>query len=196
MKQVVFAIMVAIPSLLIGWVIGRGQAPGPGEAEAPPRGSASVKRAPAEAPAVEPEPATDDDALLRSVFDRPLAGARVNGELGLYDDKGLFDYINGAAPLYIERGFRRLAAAELALQGGGELTVEVYDMRDPKNATSIFEQERSQSAQGVADWPEALTGPSSFVFRHERYYAKLTAFDTKAEAALAAVAGEVRKRLP
>ncbi len=196
MKHIVFAILVAIPSLLAGWVIGSGQTPGPGEGE---EGCCDCAAAPTAASedgteTVRPE-APDEDALLSGVFAEALAGARINGELALYDDKGLFDYINGAAPLYIERGFRRLAAAELVLQTGGELTGEVYDMREAGNAGSIFDQERSDSAEQVPDWPEALSGPRSFVFRQERYYVKLTAFDAAAEAALPAVAREIRERL-
>jgi len=196
MKHAAFAVLVAIPSLLVGWVIGSGQNPGPGEDRAVSCECAGGQKAASEVGTKRAESgASEEDTLLRGVFARPLAGARVNGELGLYDDKGLFDYINGAAPLYIDRGFRRLAAAELVLNAGGELTGELYDMREPKNADSIFEQERSKSADPVADWPEALTGPRSFVFRHQRYYVKLTAFDAAAEAALPAVAAEIRERL-
>ena len=43
--------------------------------------------------------------------------------------------------------------------------------------------------------PEAIVGPMSFVFHHARYYAKLTAFDAKAEAALPVVARSLKEKM-
>jgi hypothetical protein len=113
----------------------------------------------------------------------------------LYDEKGLFDYIDGAAPMYIQRHFRKLGAAEMVSADGGELTCDIYDMTAPENATAIFDAEKSASAKPVAGWPEAVTGKMSFVFRSGRYYAKLTAFDAKADAALPALAAALRTKM-
>jgi hypothetical protein len=68
-------------------------------------------------------------------------------------------------------------------------------MAAPENAQSIFERERSPAAKTVEGWPEAITGPKSLVFRHGRYYAKLTAFDAKAEALLPKVGEALRSRM-
>jgi hypothetical protein len=137
----------------------------------------------------------DEDAVLKGLLGAPLAGVTVKGAVTLYDSKGLFDYVDGAAPIYIERKFRRLAAAEMTTPDGGELTCDIYDMAAPENAKSIFDKERSPAAKAVDGWPEAIMGPKSLVFRNGRYYVKLTAFDAKAEGLLPEVAKGLRGRM-
>ena len=182
MRWIVAALLVAVPVALIAWVVASGRRPLPPEV-APPAASQ-----PAGAKG-------DEDGALKALLAPPLAGATLKEKITLYDSKGLFDYINGAAPIYIERKFRRLAAAEMATPDGGELTCDVYDMAAPENAASIFAKERSSSATPPPDWPEALAGSKSFVFHHSRYYVKLTAFDAKAEAALPELARALRDRM-
>jgi len=120
---------------------------------------------------------------------------RIKDKVALYDAKGLFDYIDGAAPLFIDRGFRRLGAAEMATPDGGELTCDVYDMGSPDNARAIFTKERSPSAKSVPGWDGAVAGPKSFVFHYGKYYVKLTAFDDKAESRLPELAKALKERM-
>jgi hypothetical protein len=68
-------------------------------------------------------------------------------------------------------------------------------MATPENAQAIFDKEKSTTAKFVDGWPEAIAGPMSFVFHHTRYYAKLTAFDAKAEAALPVVARSLKEKM-
>jgi len=135
------------------------------------------------------------DAALRSFFKGAPAGMKVKDKVELYDEKGLFNYIDGGAPLYIKHHFRRLGAAEMSSDGSGELTCDIYDMDGPANALSIFTAEKSSAFKPVAGWPEAHTSPMSFVFHQGCYYVKLTAFDKKAESAMPALAGALRERM-
>jgi hypothetical protein len=155
-----------------------------------PASSLVVASAPASAPvaaskpAVAPKPAAlDEDGKLRALFKLPLAGVKIDGQVKLYDQQGLFDYIDGAAPIFIERNFRKLAAADL-LAGDGSLTCDIYDMRSADNAASIYTKEKSPTATAVAIGDQAHQGSMSLVFRRDRYYVKLTAFDKTAEALL------------
>jgi len=47
----------------------------------------------------------------------------------------------------------------------------------------------------VTDFPDAIAGSMSFVFRSGRYYVKLTAFDAKAEAALPGLAKALKGKM-
>ncbi|MBN2575192.1 MAG: hypothetical protein JXP73_11575 [Deltaproteobacteria bacterium] len=179
MRILVFAVLALIPPALIFALVWEGH-------KAPP-----VERAPAAAKS----PGHEADAALRALFEPAPAGTKIKEKVTLYDEKGLFDYIDGAAPIFIERGYRKLAASELATPEGSDLVCDVYDMAKPENALSIFDKEKSAQAKPVSDWPEAITGPMSFVFHHARYYAKLTAFDAKAEAYLPAVARALKERM-
>jgi hypothetical protein len=178
-----FAILVVlalIPPAFIGFQVWHGhRAPAPA---APVAGKAPITGAAA------------DESLL-ALFKGDLGGAKIKDKIALYDEKGLFDYIDGAAPVFIERHYRKLAAAEMASAEGSDLVCDVYDMAEPANAVSIFEKERSPSAKPVANIPDAICGPMSLVFHAGRYYAKLTAFDAKAEAALPALAKAIKGKI-
>ncbi len=178
-RILVFAVLAVIPPTLIGTLVWQGH-------KAPP-----VEHSPALA-----RPSGQEaDAALRALFEPAPTGARVKEKVALYDEKGLFDYIDGAAPIFIERHFRKLAAAEMATPEGSDLVCDVYDMATPENAQAIFDKEKSATAKFVEGWPEAIVGPMSLVFHHGRYYTKLTAFDAKAEAALPVVARALKEKM-
>ena len=176
MRNIVFALLVALPSLLIGWLLGSGS-------RGPP-------------PDLAPAPAAvEEDASLTALFKDSPGGAKLKEKVELYDDKKLFDYIDGGAPTFIEKNFRKLAAAEMASPEGSELTCDIYDMRTGKDAQAIFSAERSASAKPIDGWAEAIHGNLSFVFHRGRYYVKLTAFDKKAEALLPKLAAALKERM-
>lgn len=183
MRHIVFAILVALPTALITWVITRGVMGQPGS-----RCASAIKEEAAASPA-------DPDAALKAILAAPIDGFSITGEVALYDDKGLFDYIDGAAPLYNERGFRKLAAAEMTVSSGGELTCDVYDMATPENAASIYEAESTPQAKAAPLGDQARVSTMSLVFRKGPYYAKLTAFDADAEAALPKLASALLERM-
>src|ERR1700690_221103 len=147
-------------------------------------------------PAGKPRPSgADADKTLLALFQGDLGGAKVKDKVTLYDEKGLFDYIDGAAPIFIERHYRKLAAADMASAEGSDMDCAIYDMAEPANAQSIFDAEKSATAKPVTDFPEAIAGPMSFVFRAGRYYVKMTAFDKKAEAALPGLAKALKGKM-
>jgi hypothetical protein len=176
----IFVLLALIPPAFIGWMVREGHRAPP--AAAVPAGNSRPSGAEA-------------DKTLLALFQGDLGGAKVKDKVGLYDEKGLFDYIDGAAPIFIDRHYRKLAAAEMASADGSDMVCDVYDMAEPANAQSIFNAERSATAKPVADFPDAISGPMSFVFHSGRYYAKLTAFDAKAEAALPGLAKALKGKM-
>ncbi len=200
MRNAVFALLVAAPSLLVGWLLGSGFA-APATTTAlgglegfvsPPPGAGPAAAPSASGPAAPPG---DDDAGLLALFNGDLGVAKVKEKVELFDDRKLFDYIDGGAPAYLAHHFRTLAAAEMAGPEGSELTCDVYDMRTAQDAGAMFDAERSGAAKPVDGWAEALQGNLSFVFHRGRYYVKLTAFDKKAEAHLQKLAEVLKDRM-
>jgi hypothetical protein len=181
-RIIVFLVLAIIPPTLIGALVWEGRT----AATIAPKTSAD---SPARTTGGDP------DGALRALFVPAPAGMTIKEKVALYDEKGLFDYIDGAAPIFIERHFRKLAASEMATPEGSELVCDVYDMASAENAQSIFDKERSPTAKPLDGWSEAIAGPMSLVFHHGRYYAKLTAFDAKAEAALPSVARALKEKM-
>jgi hypothetical protein len=178
-RILLLAVLALIPPTLIGSLVWTGRRALPTE-HAPAQAKSSGQEA---------------DTALRALFETPFTGAKVKEKVALYDEKGLFDYIDGAAPIFIERHFRKLAATEMATPEGSDLVCDVYDMGSSENAQAIFNAEKSANAKVVEGWPEAIAGSMSFVFHQTRYYTKMTAFDAKAEAALPLVARALKERM-
>ena len=191
MRYAIFAVLVVAPIALISWIVWRGQTEKP---EYVVGSGVSGKGSESPTPGSKPDESATDDTLL-GLFADPIVGVKVDGEVALFDEKGLFDYINGAAPVFIERSFRKLAAAEMVTADGGNITCDVYDMKAAVNATSIFDTERSAKAQEVPSWPEAIISARAFAFHHGRFYVKLTAYDRGAEALLPEFAAVLRDRM-
>jgi hypothetical protein len=177
LRAFVAALLVAVPVVLVGWIAWSGRGP-PRQPRAPAAASSA---------AADLEPAK----LFRALS----PAAELKGQIASYDEKTIFDYIDGAAPLYLQRHFRRLSAVELTVSGGGELTADVYDMAAPENAASIFAAERSPSARPVSGLEAAAAGSMSLVFQRGRFYVKLTAFDARGEAALPQVARALAREM-
>ncbi len=177
MRITVFVVLALLPSSFIGWMVWQGH------------------RAPAAVPSrTAAAPPADADAALLALFQGDMGGAKLKAKPTLYDEKSLFDYIDGAAPIFLQRHFRRLAAGELTL-AGSDLVCDIYDMADAANARSMFDAEKSPTAKTVDGFPEAISGPMSFIFHARRYYVKLTAFDAQAEAALPGLAKALKGKI-
>lgn len=177
-RRLVAAALVAVPLALVGWVAWKGRGP-----PRQPRAPVLAARTPAW-----------DDAALKGLLEGLTPEVKLAAPVALYDAKTLYEYINGAAPLYLARSFRRLAAAELAV-AGTSLTADVYDMTTPESAASIFAAEASPRGKPVTGYDAGVAGPMSLVFRQARFYVKLTAFDPRGEAALPEVGRALAARM-
>ncbi len=178
MRWLLLTVLVAVPVSLVAWV-----------------SWARVHDAPPEFVPPEAPKSEDPEPALRKLFEGNLGGLVVKGEPNVFDEKSLFDAIDGAAPTFIERRFRRSISVEMATASGHEATCDVYDMTDVEHADSIFQKEKSNQAKTPADWPEALTGPMSLVFHQGRFYVKLIGFDAEAEAALPLVGRALKEKM-
>ncbi len=67
-----------------------------------------------------------------------------------YDRETLWQYINGAAELFLSYRFRELVVADFE-QGDGAITIYLYDMSRPLDAYGIFEAEKPMQAIVVED---------------------------------------------
>ncbi|MEK7705288.1 MAG: DUF6599 family protein [Myxococcota bacterium] len=180
-----FAILVAIPTALVTFILTRGQAG---------RVVAAVVPVPeATAAPVTVTPASADPAALVAT---PLAGAERTDPPTTYDAQGLFEYIDGAAPLFLERHFESLVASDWKTASGGEFTCDIYLMATPDDAAAIYDKERPASAKTIKVGDTAHGGSMALVFRKGRAYVKLTAFNPAGEAALPSFGEALIARLP
>jgi len=95
----------------------------------------------------------------------------------IYEGGALFDYINGGADAYYNRGFARLVAQTYS-KGDAEIQLEIYDMGSPAGAGAIFE-ENSSGMDTTADFGEGSTQDAYQIsFFRGRYYVSVVAFSS------------------
>ncbi len=80
------------------------------------------------------------------------------GEVRMYGADNLWEYIDGAAELFVEYGVQSCATADLS-SGDLTVTVDVYDMGTPLDAFGVYSRERSGDAIAVPGATVALVSP-------------------------------------
>jgi len=126
-----------------------------------------------------------------------LDGWAKEGEPAVYTADNLFEYIDGAADLYLTYAFEELA--EQSYTGGEKrsLTVEIYRHRELRDAFGIYSQERPKDGRFMAIGTEAYYDKGVLNFFHGPYYIKITGFylEEDDERTLTTAAEEVARRL-
>lgn len=93
-----------------------------------------------------------------------------------YSRESLWEYINGAAELFLTYRFTELVVADFE-QGDGGLTVSLYDMGSPLDAFGIYETEKPVEAEVLSDVGSAavLQPPYRGLLIKDRFYVKIEA---------------------
>ncbi|NNM04676.1 MAG: hypothetical protein HKO65_06190 [Gemmatimonadetes bacterium] len=99
------------------------------------------------------------------------------GEVLVYDADNLWEYINGAAELFVSYGVRSCRTTDLT-SGDLTVTVDLYDMGTPLNAYGVFEREASGEAVDVSEAVAALVSPPyQALLLKGSTYAKVNVFE-------------------
>ena len=93
-----------------------------------------------------------------------------------YGREDLWEYINGAAELFLTYRFQDLVVADFE-QGDGALTISLYDMGSPLDAFGIYETEKPAEAEALSDVGSAavLQPPYRGLLIKNRFYVKVEA---------------------
>jgi hypothetical protein len=106
-----------------------------------------------------------------------VAGWEQAGEVLHYDADNLWEYINGAAELFVEFGVVGCQVADL-VSGDVTVTLDLYDMGTPLNAYGVYERERPGDDMAV---PGAVAGvvsaPYQALLVKGSLYAKVNTFE-------------------
>ncbi len=117
-------------------------------------------------------------ALLPTGSDMP--GWDRAAPVQFFGPDNLWEYIDGAADLYLTYGFQRVAAAEyMTADSARSLTVEVYRMASPLCGFGIYAAERSPEDSIVAVGVQGRLSENTLHFWKGPFYVKLTSFDVE-----------------
>jgi hypothetical protein len=118
-------------------------------------------------------------ALEGKTFDfTEMSGWKRDGKTQVFSPQTLYEYINGAADLYLAYEFQDLQVAEYRGEKKAGVTVEVYRHKDPTQAFGIYSQERLANARFLGIGAQGYHEPNVLNFLTGPYYVKINGFNT------------------
>jgi hypothetical protein len=130
--------------------------------------------------AVEICPAASSPGGKSSVFPE-ITGWKQTGGILTFSPRKLYDYIDGAADLYLTYEFQELKVAEYQNEKNASVTVEVYRHQTPTQAFGIYSQERLSNANFLDIGAQGFIEKNILIFMQANYYVKINSSDTGAE---------------
>ncbi len=110
-----------------------------------------------------------------------MPGWKQSGEIQTFIPNNLYEYINGAADLYLAYDFEELKVAEYQNEKKASVTVDVYRHRTPLYAFGIYSQERLPEANFLNIGVQGYYEKGFLNFLAGPYYVKLSAINTGPE---------------
>ena len=110
-----------------------------------------------------------------------VAGWKQSGEIQTFLPKTLYEYINGAADLYLVYDFQELKVAEYLNDKKASVTVELYRHKSPNDAFGIYSQERLRDANYLNIGAQGYIDQNILNFLSGSCYVKINSYNTGAE---------------
>ena len=93
-----------------------------------------------------------------------------------YTPGNLFEYIDGAAELYISYNFRQMLAQKYEKGELPEITMDIFDMGNSFNAFGVFSHSREALDQSIAPEVESEYASGLLTFWKGRFYVSIMAY--------------------
>jgi len=116
-----------------------------------------------------------------------------------YYPDNLYDYINGAAPIFNSYGMEEMVTfIVMNKNDSSEIVVDIYGMQDSLNAFGIYSIERSPEYKTVSFGSDGFHSDVSLFFWQDTYYVKLMAYEDLPGTAesLTQLAGIISGKIP
>ena len=110
-----------------------------------------------------------------------IMGWKQSGEIQTFLPKTLYEYIDGAADLYLAYDFQELNVAEYLNDKKASVTVEIYRHQSPTHAFGIYSQERLPDANFLNIGDQGYIDKNILDFFSGSYYVKINSYNTGAE---------------
>ena len=110
-----------------------------------------------------------------------IAGWKQSGEIQIYSRTNLYDYIDGAADLYLKYDFQELKVADYQNDQKASVTIEAYRHKTPVQAFGIYSQERLSNANYLDVGAQGYSEKGVLNFLAADYYVKMSSVDAGPE---------------
>lgn len=105
-----------------------------------------------------------------------IEGWKLSGPIQAYPPQRLYEYINGAADLYLSYDFQELKVAEYLNPDKASITIEVYRHRRPEQSFGIYSQERLSKGEYLDIGTQGYREENVLNFLKGSYYVKISAY--------------------
>jgi hypothetical protein len=95
----------------------------------------------------------------------------------IFNSENLFDYINGAADLYLKYEFEELYLKRYKGASNKSIKIEIYEHSSQKTAFGIYSNERPQFSNFIDIGYEGYIEEGILIFYIDRYYVKILGYD-------------------
>jgi hypothetical protein len=117
--------------------------------------------------------------------DNVVPGWTRNADARFFGPENLFEHIDGAAEGYLNYGFRRVVTAKYTSPKKSEAVIDIYWMKDARNAFGIYASELNPEAEFRPVGAEGYLGRTALNFWAGPYYVKMRISREGEEARLA-----------
>ena len=120
------------------------------------------------------------DPSMKNFFPE-IKGFSKSGDPVSYKPDTLFEYIDGAAELYLIYNFTGLNLQIYKDKEGNTITAEIYDQQNNNNSFGIYSQERPYECEFLAIGTQASYMEGYLNFYQGRYYVKISGYNLGAK---------------
>ncbi len=106
-----------------------------------------------------------------------IAGWSRAEKIKRFDPNTLWDYIDGAAELYLSYDFEELQVAEYTTEKGASCVIEMYRHRTPYDAFGIYSQERPSEGTYLQIGAQGYFDEAILNFLSGDHYVKISCYD-------------------
>jgi hypothetical protein len=110
-----------------------------------------------------------------------VTGWKQSGEIQTFSPKNLFEYINGAADLYLSYDFLELKVAEYQNEKKASVIIEVYRHKTATHAFGTYSQERISEGNFLDIGAQGYSDTDILNFVAGNYSVKMSSFKIKPE---------------
>jgi len=110
-----------------------------------------------------------------------VTGWKQSEDVQTFVPKTLYEYIDGAADLYLTYDFEELNVSEYSNDKKGSVTVEIYRHKSPTLAFGVYSQERPSNPSLVSMGDQGYIDENLLNFLSGSYYVKINSYNTGAE---------------
>ena len=129
------------------------------------------------------EPDANRQQMLQLIAEPLPAGAVAKQSAVFYGPDNLYEYMDGAADIFVLYGIHQLLHADLRAKSA-EISLDLFDMGSADSAFGMYAAERSSDSHFIAIGAEGYQYEGMLNFLQDRYYVKLLAFGDGADAIL------------